>query len=119
MKQLIKLYQTPKVDLEILSFALSKRKKQENKYIILLNMIFVWIFILFLSSLYDITISYFDIFLWLSFNLSFIFSFFVNIIVWIIYFIVQNFLLIWILWIFVYLIILSLGIKRNEITIKS
>ena len=120
MREIIKLYQTPEVSDSILQNFFLKKAKKENKILFLLQIISIWIFILFLNNLFFITTSYFDIFLWLSLNINFTFSIFVNLFIAIIYFIIKNIFLISISFIVIYFMLIFWWFqKNNEVVIAT
>lgn len=93
MKTLIKSYKTPKVDINVLKNVLLIHSKKESKVKILSYIFLMVIFLIFIKNLVQLNISYIDISISVG-NINIFVLVLINLIVWIIYFIFQNLLLI-------------------------
>lgn len=94
MKTLIKKYEMPKVDKKILKNVFLKKQRKENKLLIILWIIFSILFLLFLESLFLLNLSYFDLLISSFMSVNFYFLLFLNLLIWIIYFVFNNLVLI-------------------------
>lgn len=94
MKTLIKNYKTPKVDKSVLQNALLIHSRKESKVKILSYTFLIVIFLIFMQNLIQLNLSNIDIFVSVIGNVNVLLILFINLLVWITYFIFQSPLLI-------------------------
>jgi hypothetical protein len=94
MKTLIKNYKTPLVNRNVLQNALLIHWQKESKVKILSHMFLIVIFLIFIQNLVQFNLSNIDIFVSVIGNINIVLIIFINLLVWMTYFIFQNPLLI-------------------------